>query len=1196
MNRHRSRWRGLLVTALTTALGASFLGALPAAAADPEPAAPSALRSKADGAVLQDLTAHGKVSFWVQLDSQADTSAAKKAATKAGRGRAVLKAKTAHAERSQRGLTALLEKSGASYETYWISNTVKVTGDKALAARIAARSDVESIEADDTIPLPPTSEGSQVASVDRIEWNVDRVNAPKVWDEFGDRGEGTVVGGIDTGVDHQHPALAASYRGLKADGTYEHGYNWFDATRTCGTAKPCDDQGHGTHTMGTMVGSDGTGNAIGVAPGARWISAKACTPEGCPREALLAAGQWMLAPTDADGENPRPDLAPDVINNSWGADSLDTWYQAMVQSWRDAGIFPAFSNGNTGPACDTAGSPGAYTNTYSSGAFDNTNKIASFSSRGPGVDGTVKPNIAAPGMNVRSSAPGGGYAIKSGTSMASPHTAATVALLWSAAPALRGDVAATEAVLNRSAIDVDDTTCGGTADFNNVYGEGRLDAYKAVEAAPRDHVGALTGTVTAGGDPAADAEVSVAGPTRATLTTKKDGSYAFPRLVSGDYKVTVTKFGYVTDTAALTVTDDGSAVHDPALAVAPTGTLTGTVRSDSGTEADVAIKVQGTPVRVSTASDGTYELKLPVGGYRIGFTPLNHCAAAVGIVADVAAGSATRDVRLTSRSDAFGTTCRQVAADFPAGGTKLGIATPSPAYTAVTPPFPVALYGRTYDKGWVTRDGQLIFGYLGLVENGPMPQKAAPNGALSPFWDRLTMDSASGVYTAVRGTAPHREYVVEWRDMLIARDTSQRIGFAAVLSEDGTYTFHYKGIDPSEKGFEQGTGATVGAESHDGTEALQYSYDELSLRDGMAIRFRPEGHAVVSGTVTDANDGEPVAGATVTVTRGTATVGTATTRADGAYLAQVPVAAAAAHEVTVAATDYASASRTAELGSLSALRTETALTTGAVRADTEEGWQLTVPAGERRERTLTLTNEGSAAQYTVAEKSGASWLKVAPASGTLAAGGRQEVTLAFDTTTATPGTAYTGTLVITSRSARKPSLSLPLKLVVPAYQQGVDAGADFASLDALGDAWSADRAYAKGRFGYTGAGTAPTYTRKDVAGAGSSPAQQLLRSGREGVAEYRFDNVPSGVYQVELGFAEAAGTKPGTRVFDVLAEGAEKVPNVDVRLESGGARTALFKSFTVKVTDGQLNVAFDAVSGRTLVNSIRVTQRPDLKG
>ncbi|MEU1350971.1 S8 family serine peptidase [Streptomyces sp. NPDC005795] len=1192
MNRHRLRWRGLLATALATTLGAPFLGALPAVAAEPVP--PTTLQSKADSALLKDFTQHDKVSFWVQLGSQADTSAARKATTKTGQGRAVLKAKTAYAESSQHGLTALLKQSGASYESYWISNTVKVTGSKALATKIAARSDVASIEADDPIQLPPTTNGTVETAVDGVEWNVDRINAPKVWNEFGDRGEGTVIGSIDTGVDFQHPAIAAAYRGSKADGTYDHAYNWYDATRTCGLTKPCDDVGHGTHTVGTMVGEDGTTNTIGIAPGARWIAAKACTPQVCPREALLAAGQWMLAPTDADGENPRPDLAPDVINNSWGADSLDAWYRAMVQSWRDAGIFPAFSNGNTGPACDTAGSPGAYTNTYSSGAFASTGRIADFSSRGPGLDGTVKPNIAAPGVNIRSAAPGGGYAAKSGTSMASPHTAATVALLWSAAPALRGDIPATEAVLNKSANDVDDTTCGGTAAFNNVYGEGRLDAYAAVQAAPRDHVGALGGTVTIGGERAADVEVSVAGPTHATLTTRKDGGYSFPRLVSGAYTVTVTKFGYVTDTAGLTVTDGGTATHDTALATAPTGTVTGTVRSDSGTEADVAIKVQGTPVHATTASDGTYKLVLPVGNYRISLTPLNHCAATIGIVADVATGSATKDIALATRTDAFGTTCRLAPEEFPTGDTKLGIEMPLPAYSAVTLPFPVALYGHTYGKGAVARDGQLIFGALSLLGNGPLPDKGGANGALSPFWDQLAMDASSGIYTAVRGTAPHREYIVEWRDMLLARDATRHIGFAAVIGEDGTYSFHYKGIDTSEKGFEQGAGATIGAENHDGTDALQYSYNQLSLRDGMTIRFRPEGHAVVAGTVTDANDGKPVSGATVTVARGGTTVATATTRADGAYLTQVPAAAAADHKITVAAPYYATATRTAALESLSALRTETALTTGAVRVDQAAGWQLVVPAGERRERTLTLTNEGSSATYSVAEKSGAAWLKVAPASGTLGAGGQQKVSLTFDTAAAKPGTVYTGTLVLTSQSARTPTLSLPLKLVVPAYQKGVDVGADTASLDALGDTWTQDRPYAEGSFGYVGDGTVLSYTRKDIAGAGSSQEQQLLRWGREGVSEYRFGAVPNGVYQVELGFAEPAGVKPGQRVFDVTAEGLEKVADVDVRLESGGARTALSRTFTVKVTDGRLEVGFKAVTGTTLVNSIRVTHRPDL--
>ncbi|MEV0846693.1 S8 family serine peptidase [Streptomyces sp. NPDC049954] len=1191
MNRHRPGWRGLFAAALATAVGAPFLGAPPATAADPAPR-PTALLQKAEGRVLKDLGRRERASFWVQLDSEADTSAARRTKRKTDKDRAVVKAKTAHADRSQKALRALLKDAGARYTPFWISNTIEVTGDKALAEKIAARPEVASIRADEPVRLPAPLKATTEPGVDGVEWNIDRINAPKVWDEFGVRGEGVVIGSIDTGVDYRHPALAAAYRGLKADGSYDHAYNWFDAVGSCSGSAPCDDNGHGTHTTGTMVGDDGSGNAIGVAPGASWIAAKGCGAVDCPQSALLAAGQWMLAPTDADGENPRPDLAPDIINNSWGADTLDTWYQAMVQAWRDAGIFPAFSNGNTGPSCDTAGSPGAYTNTYSSGAFDSSGRIADFSSRGPGVDGTVKPNIAAPGVNIRSAAPGGGYVAKSGTSMASPHTAATVALVWSAAPSLRGDVTATEALLNDSATDVDATSCGGTADFNNIYGEGRLDAYAAVSAAPRRNVGALTGTVTADGDPAAEIQVDVDGPMHALVHTKADGTYRFPRLVAGDYRVAVSKFGYVTQEAEATVAEDATATLDAALATAPTGTVTGLVSSASGAEAEVTVKVQGTPVRVETGADGRYTLTVPVGSYQFGVTPLNHCAAAVGVAVVVAKGANTRNVALASRSDAFGTTCRQTDEAYPAGRDKLPLNPPTGSYAAVTLPFPVALYGHTYDKGWVTRDGQLVFGYLNMGDNGGLPSTSGANGALSPFWDQLTTDAASGVYTAVRGTAPHREYVVEWRDMPLARDTSQRVGFAVTISEDGTYTFHYQGI--GDGAYERGSGATIGAENHEGTDGFQYSRDEQSLREGMAIRFRPEGHAVVSGTVTDANDAEPVAGANVAVTRGGTTLATVTSGADGSYLTQIPATTAASHRIAVTAPHYTAAGSTVTLESLSAVGTRTALRTGAVSAASDADQALIMTVGEQRARTLTLTNSGAPAAYSVAEKNGADWLKVASASGSLATGAQRKITLTFDTTTARPGTVLTGALQVTSESGRTPTVSLPLKVIVPAYRAGIDVGADTASVDTAGDTWSPDLAYADGSYGYVGRDTTTTYTRNTIAGAADSREQQLLRSGREGASGYRFDAVPDGTYQVELGFAEPAAKKPGQRVFDVTAEGVEKVSDIDIRLESGGVRTALTRTFTVKVSDGRLDVGLSAITGETLVNSVRVTQRPDL--
>jgi subtilisin family serine protease len=144
-----------------------------------------------------------------------------------------------------------------------------------------------------------------------------------------------------------------------------------------------------------------------------------------------------------------------------------------------------FSAGNAGPACNTANSPGDNLPAYAVGAYDINNNIAGFSSRGSsGVSGSeIKPNIAAPGVSVRSSVNGGGYANFSGTSMASPHAAGVVALAWSAEPALRGDINGTRAVLDDTARDVSATGCGGSVDDNNIFGEGRIDALAAVEEA-----------------------------------------------------------------------------------------------------------------------------------------------------------------------------------------------------------------------------------------------------------------------------------------------------------------------------------------------------------------------------------------------------------------------------------------------------------------------------------------------------------------------------------------------------------------------------------------------------------------------------------------------------------------------------------------------------------------------------------------
>jgi subtilisin family serine protease len=502
----------------TIVLGVLLAGTFAVAASVPTGAAPPDPLQKVEPAVRAEVEARGRATFWVVLRDRADLEDAEGISDWAARGRHVYERLTAHAAETQSGIRSLLRKRNVPHETFWIVNAVRVTGGRGILRELAEQGEVAKIVADRVLRIPDPQPGADEPGVQAIEWNVDRIRAPLAWSTFGVRGEQIVVASIDTGVQFNHPALVRQYRGNQG-GSFVHDYNWFDPSSVCGSPSlvPCDNNGHGTHVTGTMVGDDGDPgvNQIGVAPRARWIAAKGCESNSCSLSALLASGQWILAPTDLNGQQPRPDLRPHVVNNSWGGGGGSTFYLDTVRAWVAAGIFPAFSNGNSGPSCQSSGSPGDYAETYSAGAFDINDAIAGFSSRGPSLFGAeLKPNLSAPGVNVRSSVPTNVYASFSGTSMASPHVAGTVALVWSAAPAIVGDVATTRTLLDDAAVDVQNAICGGTLDDNNVWGEGRLDAFAAVEAAPRGPTGTVQGTVTSAATGAAisAATVEAAGP------------------------------------------------------------------------------------------------------------------------------------------------------------------------------------------------------------------------------------------------------------------------------------------------------------------------------------------------------------------------------------------------------------------------------------------------------------------------------------------------------------------------------------------------------------------------------------------------------------------------------------------------------------------------------------------------------------
>ncbi len=441
-----------------------------------------------DPQLISDLAAapDGKANFVVVLASQADLRGAQAIMDWQARGEYVYNRLQGHAEQSQQGVRRLIQESGAAFEPVSVINAVIVQqGDLALVNRLAARSDVAQIIANR--PIKVEEPQAIPAAPEAIEWNIQTVQADQVWKDYDVTGAGIVVANIDTGVQWDHPGLQASYRGW--DGaTAEHNYNWFDPYNELPLV-PGDLNGHGTHTMGTMVG-DTTSNHFGMAPGAQWIACKGgySSTTWLFTDELLRCADWILAPTDLAGNNPDPTLRPHVVNNSWGGDSDDYWFTGVIDSWRAAGIFPMFSNGNSGPTCETAGSPGDYWHTFSAGASDVENQIAGFSSRGPAyLTGFLKPDITAPGVDVNSSLPGSTYGLYSGTSMASPHVSGAVALLWSSNPELIGQISLTEWVLTQTAVPYyTDEGCGGDlpdAHPNNTFGWGLLDIYAAVTLA-----------------------------------------------------------------------------------------------------------------------------------------------------------------------------------------------------------------------------------------------------------------------------------------------------------------------------------------------------------------------------------------------------------------------------------------------------------------------------------------------------------------------------------------------------------------------------------------------------------------------------------------------------------------------------------------------------------------------------------------
>ena len=448
--------------------------------------------------------------FLVLLREQADLSGAAAIADRGERRRFVYEALRARADASQAPLVERLRRDGVRHRAHTLVNMLEVEGDEATARALARDPAVLAVAANRPArlsrPEPRELSPRRGAEAPEVEPNLALIGAPQVWDR-GITGQGIVVGIADTGIAWSHPALVHQYRG-SGSATVSHAYNWHDAVHentylnVCGvdSPEPCDDQGHGTAVAGLAVGDDGGENRVGVAPGARWIGCRNMDiGVGTPAR-YVECFEFFLAPTDAQGLHPRPDLGADVVNNSWTCPEDEGCtdpqvLRAAVEALRSAGIAGSYAAGNSGPACSSlAAVPAIYAEAFTVGATDLSDAIASFSSRGPvqrDASLRMKPDICAPGVGVRTASARltlDLYEVFGGTSGASPHVAGAIALLWSAVPSLAGDVDATEDVLERTAAPLASAIdCGGLpggAVPNPVFGWGRLDVAAALEALP----------------------------------------------------------------------------------------------------------------------------------------------------------------------------------------------------------------------------------------------------------------------------------------------------------------------------------------------------------------------------------------------------------------------------------------------------------------------------------------------------------------------------------------------------------------------------------------------------------------------------------------------------------------------------------------------------------------------------------------
>jgi PKD repeat protein len=1057
-------WRAaslLMIAAMLLSLGTGLVPSNSAiaktASLDPAPVDPY---------VYIALEQKGTAQVMVMLKEQADLSGADQLKTKAEKGQYVYDQLTEVAARTQGALKNFLDTKSASYRSYWIQNMFIVTADVKLVQELALQPGVARLELYSQ-PYPDrvghdlgseygseygpilslneqTYSGREIAGFGRefgpftagteaVEWNIQRVNADDVWG-LGINGAGAVIGDLDTGVQWNHPALINSYRGWNGM-TADHNYNWYDGGYT---TVPTDYDTHGTHTMGTIVGNDGGSNQIGMAPGAKWI---ACPGIGSPYVGPFECFQFFMAPTDLYGNSPNPALAPHVISNSWSSAGTD--FHPSIQALYAAGIFFSKSAGNNGPSCSTITNPGQWSEVTAAAAFAQGDTISSFSSRGPvyiSLDATMKPDIAAPGSNVRSSLPVDSYGLMSGTSMACPHVTGAVALLVSANPELAGRIDVLQMILKLAAEPKISTQCQPFVDHpNDVWGWGILDALAAVQMAQAMTFGDLEGVVydDAAKATVADAQLYFEDTTtnwQLTEMSGPDGSYS-KSLPAGTYDVMAYKYGYLMTTVPdVVITEGDTTTQDITLTTAPVWTVSGSVTEEqTGDPLAANVEFVDTPVTSNTdASSGAYTADVSEGEWWMHVTSLGHTTINRKVTVDQ---DLTEDFSMaaiynyymkSTQDGACGPTFTWKDAS---GGTQRNLDDDAFVVVALPSGRNFTFYGNTYTSLYVGSNGIVTFGTGDSKWSGTIPDPATPNNGIYAFSTDLNpaLGTQGKIYTAY---LEDRYFVIEWYQVQHYPSGDPET-FEIILDLDtGKVTIQFLVVNNP-------TDVVVGVENASGTEATQYAYSDPGLiAAGKAVDFYSifstppptGGPGELVGNVFDFLTEEPLVGASVSaVAFTTGEVFSYTTDATGAF---TDTLCADWYDLTVTAEDYKPAEvRTNVFDSGHTVQDIPMKTDATIGVEPPE-LEASLQPDETYESPLSISNSGSVdLTFDLVITPTVDWLSVDPISGTVLPGGSKEVTATFDSAGMEMGI-YTTTIEISSNDPDTPLVVVPTTLEV----------------------------------------------------------------------------------------------------------------------------------------------------------------------